>query len=102
MTKNPFYNSGIALLYIVTIVSLLKVGSLLFSEQKDNILMPMGALSLFVLSAAIMAYIFLYQPIIMFLDGKRKEGVHLFLSTVGIFAVITFVVLLSSVTVFQL
>lgn len=97
MTKNPLYNALAALLYIMLIVSGLSAAeAYMRSTPEDNILMPMGMLSLFVLSAASMAYIFFYQPVIMFLDGKRTEGTRLFLGTVAVFAGLTLIVLISS------
>jgi hypothetical protein len=40
-----------------------------------------------------MAYIFGYQPLVLFLDNKRKEAVSLFLKTVGIFGGITLIII---------
>lgn len=102
MTKNPLYNALSALAYIVLIVS-----GMTFAESygkaypEDNILMPIGMLSLFVLSAATMAFIFFYQPIMLFLDGKRAEAVRLFGLTVAIFAGITLTVLIGSMVLFR-
>lgn len=45
------------------------------------------------LSVAVMAYIFFYQSILFFIEGKKKEAVDLFAKTVGIFAAFTVVVL---------
>lgn len=98
MTRNPFYNAGLALLYIILIITVLQTGSRLAQQTPgDHFWVPVGMLSLFVLSAAVMAYIFLYQPIIMFLDGKRKEAVGLFWRTVAVFACITAIILLAAV-----
>jgi len=46
-------------------------------------------LSLLTLSVAVMAFLFFYQPLLLFIEGKKKEAVNLFLKTVGIFAVMT-------------
>jgi hypothetical protein len=40
-----------------------------------------------------MGYVFLYQPLLLFLDGHKKNAVNLFLQTVAVFAGITAVVL---------
>ena len=97
MTPNPFYNALAAAGYIILIVSILSFGSSLVPpNSEDNILMPMGMLSLFVLSAAAMGYIFLYNPILMIVDGKRKEAISLFLKTVAVFASITLTILIAS------
>lgn len=87
MTKNPFYNASFAIAYIIGIVTLASFAPTLFGSQKDNILMPMGMLALLVLSVAVMAYLFFYQPVIMLLDGERTNAVKLFLQTVGVFAI---------------
>lgn len=86
MTKSPILNALLGLLYIVLVVSFLYNASALMGE-KDNIFMPIAFLSLFVFSAASMSYIFLYQPLQLFLEGKQKEAVALFLKTIGFFAI---------------
>lgn len=97
MTQNPFHNALAAAGYIVLVVSGLTFGSTLVEPNtEDNIFMPMAMLSLFVLSAAVMAYIFLYQPLLLILDGKRTEGASLFLRTVAIFAGLTLCALVIS------
>ncbi len=90
MTKNPFYNALFAIAYIVTLVTTVFYGSnLLEGVLKETIFLPMGFLATFVLSAALMGYLFLYQPLLLLLDGQREKGVKLFLQTVGVFAVAT-------------
>jgi len=41
-----------------------------------------------------MAYLFFYQPLLLFIEGKKKEAVNLFVKTIGVFAAITLVILL--------
>lgn len=101
MTKNPYYNAGLALCYIIFVVLVINFGSKWAERVEENLLMPIGMLSLFVLSASVMGYIFLSQPIIMFLDGKRKEAINLFLRTVAVFATITAIVLIASITLLK-
>jgi Na+/serine symporter len=92
MTKNPFYNALSALIYIVLIVLGMTAISGVQGELGE-IIMPIIMLSLFTLSAAVMAYIFGYQPLQLFLDDKRKEAVSLFLKSVGIFGLLTSVLI---------
>lgn len=99
MTTNPFYNAGLAALYITCVVFTINYGSRWAENGPENLLMPIGMLSLFVLSVAVMAYMFFYQPIIMFLDGKRKEALHFFLQTISVFAGITLLVLVVSLVI---
>ena len=99
MTKNPFLNSLTAIIYIVCIILLIMYIPQVIGTGKDNILTPMAALSLFVLSAALMGYIFLYQPILMIVEGQKETGVKLFLKTVGIFACGTLAIFIISLII---
>ena len=65
--------------------------------NRESIFVPMGMLSLLVLSVALMAYLFFYQPVIMLIEGQREKAVKLFLQTVGIFAVATGLVFIISI-----
>ncbi len=88
MTKNPFINALFATAYITIVASVMFYG-MHFIRPAKSIIIPMAMLSLFTLSAALMCYLFGSQPLQLYLDGKKREGVKLFLQTVGIFAVIT-------------
>jgi hypothetical protein len=90
MTKNPIFNAGAAILYITGIVSLIFYGPSLFNarfEDMPEIFAPVTMLSLFVFSAAVMGYLFLYEPILMILGGEKKQGTLLFLQTTIAFGV---------------
>lgn len=100
MTTNPFYNALAAAAYIVAFVSgMAWVGSRL-APLPDTIFAPMVMLSLFVLSAAVMGYLFLYNPLALLVEGKRIAAVKLFLYTVGIFAVFTILIALAALFFF--
>jgi Na+/serine symporter len=100
MTKNPFYNALAALLYIIVIVlSMTTISSI--QSNFDEIVMPIIMLSLFTLSTAVMAYIFGYQPLRLFLEKKEKEAVSLFLKTVGIFGVTTIILVITYLLVLK-
>lgn len=92
MTKNPALNALAATIYIVIISCVMFYGT---THVKGNsVLAPIAVVSLFTLSAAVMGYIFCYQPLQLYLDGKKKDAIDLFLKTVGIFAVVTTAILL--------
>ena len=94
MTKNPIINALSALLYITLIALFFYYANHFLGDKPDNtFLAPIALLSLFTLSAAVMGYLFLGQPIQLYLDGKKKEAVNFFFKTVASFGVITFVVL---------
>lgn len=92
MTKNPFLNALSASLYIVLVSTFMFYGTQIIGPE-DSVAAPIAMLSLFTLSAAVMGYIFLGQPVLLYLDGKKKEAVKLFLNTVAVFAVITVICL---------
>lgn len=88
MNKKPFLNALAALVYIILVVLVMTTISGVQSNVNQFII-PIMVISLFTLSAAVMGYIFCYQPLRLYLDGKKEEAVKLFLKTVGIFACMT-------------
>ncbi len=94
MTKNPLFNALGAILYIAIVASIMYYGPK-SAGSIDSVVVPVAILSLFVLSAAVMGYIFCYTPLQLFLEGQKKEAAGLFLKTVGVFAGITFLLLSS-------
>lgn len=92
MSKNPLINAVSASAYIVLVV--LVIGFATKDVHSKSILFPMAGLSMFTLSAAVMAYLFGYQPFQLYFDGKKKEGVSLFLKTVVAFAFLTLIFLI--------
>ncbi|TSA44182.1 hypothetical protein D4R49_00620 [bacterium] len=90
MNKNPFVNALAATAYITALVSVV------FSAPKttpfeNTIMAPIMFLSVFVLSAAVMGFLFVYQPLRLFFENKQQEAVRLFLLTIVSFAGITIV-----------
>ena len=86
--NKPFINALSATTYITF------VASIIYYSPKTNIpensvIIPIAFLSLFVLSAAMMGYFFIFQPAQLFFEGKQKEGTKFFLKTVAIFTCIT-------------
>ncbi len=93
MTKNPFINAFAVLLYIVLIASVMFYGTKNLGPA-DSFIAPIAMISLFTLSAAVMGYLFLFKPVILYFDNKKKEAIDLFLKTLVIFGGITVVILL--------
>lgn len=85
MTKNPFINAFSAIVYIFLVALVMFYGTK-FSGPFNPLIGPVAVISLFTLSAAVMGYIFLYQPVIMFVEGKKKPAINLFFQTLIIFA----------------
>lgn len=94
MTKNPILNALSASAYIILVVSIMTFVTQPLKSKPDTFFAPVTVLFVLTLSVAVMAYLFFYQPLLLFIEGKKKEAVHVFAKTVGIFAVITVAVLI--------
>lgn len=94
MAKNALTNALAALVYIVIVSSAMFYGMDHAGPAEDSIIAPIAMISLFTLSAAVMGYVFLSQPLQLYLDDKKKEAVDLFLRTVAIFAGLTVIILI--------
>jgi len=91
MTKNNYMNKKLltsslycalgTAVYIVLLV--LFMNSLrFFSGKEDGVFAPMIALTLLVISAAITGGLVLGKPVMMYIDGAKKDAVKHFASTV--------------------
>ena len=84
-------NALAASAYIIALVS--GIWSMPKGSIPENAFIgPITMLSLFVLSAAVMGYLFVYQPLRLFSESKQQEAVRFFLLTISSFASITVVV----------
>ncbi|MBP9817262.1 hypothetical protein KBC75_00710 [Candidatus Shapirobacteria bacterium] len=97
MSQNPLLNALASSAYIFLITFTMNWASNFFAP-KDSPFAPILFLSLLSLSVVTMAYLFCLQPILMYLDGHKKDAVKLFLQTIGIFAIITLVIFLLLLT----
>lgn len=93
MNPKPIIHAGAASLYII-VLSLIMTFIMKNTKGPDTVLAPITALSVFTLSAAVMGYLFVFEPLRLYLEGKKKEGIQFFFQTVAVFAGITAVILL--------
>lgn len=94
MTKNPIINALSASVYIILVVTVMTFVTQPLKNKPDTFFAPITMLFVLTLSVAVMAYIFFYQPLQLFIEGKKNEAVNLFIKTVGIFAAITVITLI--------
>jgi len=94
MFKNPFLNAASASVYIFLVVMVMTFITQPLKDKPDTFMAPIAFLSVFTLSVAVMVFLFFYQPLQLFIDGKKKEAVNLCLKTVITFGIITLGVLL--------
>ena len=75
--------NALGVLIYVSGVSFIIVNGQKFFGQMKGILGPMMFLLLFVLSAAIVGALVLGRPILLYLDGQKKQGIIMFGWTLG-------------------
>ena len=84
--RKPFTYALAAVLYIVVLVLFISTGISFLSDRGDTILIPMAMLGLFVLSAAIMGFLSLSEPWLLYMENKKQEAVSFFTKMVAFFA----------------
>ncbi len=90
--KSALINSSITVAYIVSValfmnwIQSLKLG-------KDTFIDPIAFISLFVFSAAFTSFWMIGKPVLMYLDGKKKDAVSLISYTLGFFFLYTVIAL---------
>jgi len=94
MSKNPIINALSASAYIFLVVSVMTFVTQPLRNKPDTFFAPVTVLFMLTLSVAVMAYLFFYQPLQLFIDGKKKQAVNLFIKTVSFFAAFTAVALI--------
>jgi hypothetical protein len=94
MFRNPVINALSASAYIILVVSVMTFVTQPLKNKPDTFFAPITVLFVLTFSVAVMAILFFYQPLLLFIEGKKKEAVNLFIKTVGIFAALTVVILI--------
>ena len=88
--KRAAINAVGTAIYVVLIV--LFIFSLqIFQKEEDIIIIPMAMLLLFVCSAAITGFLVFGKPIMLYIDGKKREAVSLLGYTLGVLVLITII-----------
>lgn len=88
MINNPYRNALMATAYIAAVVL-----AIFYApndlDGEDFILIPIGMLSLFVFSVAVMGFLFVYMPVQLLIEGRKEEALRFFVKTLGTFAALT-------------
>jgi len=83
-------HAALVFMYVSGVSWLLFNSERFFGNNKpDTFWIPVMMLMLFVLSAAIVGTLVLGRPILMYLDGQKKEAVHFLSYTLGWLFLIT-------------
>lgn len=87
--KEGALHAALAALYIVFVVFLMSNVSRIFGTRDGGFIEPVCILSLLVVSAAVMAMIVFGEPVMLYIDGKKREAMVLVGTTIGCFAAFT-------------
>ena len=75
-------HSVLVLLYVGVVASIMRNGSHWFGVQ-DSAWTPVAVLMLLVLSAAVTGTLVLGRPLVMYIEGAKKEALKFFGYTIG-------------------
>ena len=83
----------------VAVYTALVVSAMFFvgSRTQDNYFTPVMFLLMFVLSAAVVGALVLGRPILMYVEGQKKEAIKMFIATIFWLAILTAIAFLSQV-----
>ena len=87
--NRAFLNAVGTFTYIILIVLL--IFSLQNSNAEDSLIILMSMLMLFVCSAAITGFLVFGKPVMLYIDGKKREAVLLLAHTIGILVLLTII-----------
>lgn len=85
-------NSLGVFIYVAIVATVMNNAERIFGKM-DSVAGAVGFLMLFVLSAGVVGSLVIAKPILLYIDGKKKEAVNLLIWTLAFLAIITIVVL---------
>ena len=92
--KTALVNALLTTLYIILVASFMFFGSQVKIGRANSILVPITLLLLFVFSASLTGFLILGKPVLMYIDGKKKEALALLTYTLTFFSIITFIAII--------
>lgn len=90
IVKYSIMGAGGAALYVSAIASFMFYAPKFLKSlpTEDTVLMPIIMLMLLVFSVALMGVLIFGRPVVWYLDGKRKEAIHLLGYTLLVFFIV--------------
>lgn len=83
LQTQAFLHSLGVVAYIIVVSCLMFNVERIFGGQEDTVLAPAAFLLLFTLSAAIVGLLVFGRPVMLYLDGKKKEALNFAGTTIG-------------------
>ncbi len=101
ITRSFLHSLG-ALIYIAGVAWIMNHANKLFGNKPDpGFLAPLGILMLFVLSAAVVGFLVVGKPAMLYVSGEKQQGIKLFAFTLGWLFIFTLIILTSMTTVLK-
>lgn len=85
-------HAALILAYIALVAGGMFYAEAIFGSVEETFLIPVGMLMLLVLSAAVMGTLIFARPVLMYLDGQKKEAVQFLGYIIGWLLVLTIIV----------
>ncbi len=92
VVKHSLLYAASAVLYVTLVATLMNNAQRIIGDQEKGAFAPIGFLLLLVVSAATMGLLIFGKPVMLYIDGKKREAVTMVICTIGFLA--TFTVLL--------
>jgi len=99
LAKFALLDSLGVLVYTAAVSWVMLHGKEWFGADSGNVLQPIAVLLLLVLSVAVVGVLIFGKPTLLYLDGKKQEGVKLLICTLFILFLLTAIVLAANVAV---
>ncbi len=90
--KQSLSYAALAVLYVAVIGTVMRNADKLFGGGKIEALAPIGILLLLVVSAATMGMLIFGKPVMLYIDGQKREAVSMVVTTIASLAVFTVLV----------
>lgn len=98
IVKTALFNALSTAIYIVLVGSFLYYAGQMKFGQGQSVFIPIFLLMLLVFSAALTGALIFGQPVLWYLEGKKKDALSLLGYTLGIFFIITLLAFFGMIT----
>jgi hypothetical protein len=83
ISKQSLRYSGFVVLYVAAVATIMMNAPRIFGQSMSGVLAPIGFLMLFVVSAAVIGMLIFGKPVMLYVDGKKREAVALVVHVIG-------------------
>ena len=102
ITRRAFIDAILTTLYIILVASFMYFLQSFLPKETNTLFIPIAMLLLFVFSAGLTGMLVFGKPVMLYLDGKKKEAVSLIGYTLGFLFVLTLIAFVLLVGYFNL